>query len=246
MLGMCGGVAAAQSAAGAPATVSEQYLFAAANAERAQRGLGALRWDAALYQAAEFHAREMAARRSISHQYAGEPELAARAQRAGARFSVVAENVAEAPTAVRIHDAWMASEGHRANLLDPRVNAVGIRVVSRDGELYAVEDFSHTVESLSLEEQESAVMKLLAGQSKLTMLPTTDDARRTCTMETGYVGARKPWFVMRYTTADLGRLPDELKTQMAAGRYHQAQVGACAPSEETGFSSYRLAVMLFP
>jgi len=247
LLGAWVGVSSAQRAASAgPPTVGEQYLFAAANAERAQRGLGALRWDAALYRAAGVHAREMAARASISHQYAGEPELAARARQAGARFSVIAENVAEAPTAVRIHDAWMASEGHRANLLDPRVNAVGIRVVSRGGELYAVEDFSHTVESLPLEEQESAVASVLAGQSRLTVLPTSDDARRTCTMETGYAGARKPWFVMRYTTADLSRLPDELRTQLAAGRYHQAQVGACAPSEEAGFSSYWLAVMLFP
>jgi len=241
------GVAVAQRAAsGGPPTLGEQYLFAAANAERAQRGLGALRWDAVLYQAADLHAREMAARASISHQYSGEPELSARARKAGARFSVIAENVAQAPTAVRIHDAWMASEGHRANLLDPRVNAVGIRVLSRGGELYAVEDFARTVESLSLTEQENAVAKLLVDQSQLTLLPTTDDARRTCTMETGYAGARKPWFVMRYTTADLSRLPDELRMQLRAGKYHQAQVGACAPLEDTGFSSYRLAVMLFP
>lgn len=229
-----------------PSTVSEQYLFACANSERAQRGLGILRWDVALYQAADFHAHEMAARASISHQYTGEPDLATRARHAGAQFSMISENVAEAPTAVRIHDAWMASTGHRANLLDPKVNSVGIRVMQRDGELYAVEDFSSTVDSLSLEEQENRVRSSLRSLSNLTFLPTTEDARQTCRLETGYVGSRKPWFVMRYTTANLTNLPDALRKELMASRYHQAEVAACEPGSETNFSSYRLAVLLYP
>src|ERR1700742_3316719 len=139
------------SASAQTISVSEQYLFQAANAERAQRGLPALRWDAALYRAAQRHAQEMAERQSISHQYPGEPELADRGKNAGARFSVISENVAEAGTAVRIHDAWMNSPGHRENLLDPRVDAVGISVRSRNGQLYAVQDFERKVESLTLE-----------------------------------------------------------------------------------------------
>ena len=50
-----------------PPSVAEQYLFAAANAERAQQGLPVLRWDESLYRAAEGHAVEMASRESISH-----------------------------------------------------------------------------------------------------------------------------------------------------------------------------------
>src|ERR1700742_1206241 len=110
-------------------SVAEQYLFQAANAERAQRGLTALRWEDALYRAATDHAIEMARRRSISHQYPGEAELSKRGHEAGAHFSVIAENVAEAPSAVIIHDARMKSPGHRENLLDPRVDAVGISVI---------------------------------------------------------------------------------------------------------------------
>jgi len=130
---MPGSIAGAQS----KSSVAEQYLFSAANAERLQRGLPPLHWDAALYRAAQGHAQEMAARASISHQYPGEAELADRGRRAGARFSEIAENVAEAPTAVRIHDAWMNSPGHRANLLDPQVDSVGISVLRRDGQLLA-------------------------------------------------------------------------------------------------------------
>jgi hypothetical protein len=227
-------------------TVGEQYLFAAANAERAQRGLPELHWDAALYEAAEFHAREMAARGSISHQFPGEPELAARARDSGARFSVIAENVAEAPTAVRIHAAWMASAGHRSNLLDPRVNAVGIRVLQRDRELYAVEDFSRAVESVSIEAQEEQVREAVMAASKVTLMPASGDARQTCAMETGYAGPRRPGFVMRYTTTDLTRLPQSLLKQLAEGRYRWAMIGACAATGDTTFSSYRVALLLYP
>ncbi len=64
-----------------------------------------------------------------------------RGQAAGARFSVISENVAEAPSALMIQDAWMNSPKHRENLLDPRVDSIGIRVIARGDRLYAVEDF---------------------------------------------------------------------------------------------------------
>jgi hypothetical protein len=227
-------------------SVAEQYLFSAANAERVQRGLPSLHWDAALYRAAQGHAQEMAARASISHQYPGEAELAERGRRAGARFSTIAENVAEAPTSVRIHDAWMNSPGHRANLLDPQVDAVGISVLRRDGQLYAVQDFGRTVAALSLSEQEAKIGSLLLSSASLELLPTSDDVRRTCSMDTGYSGARRPWFVMRYTAGDLTRLPDALKTELNTGKFHQAAVGACAPRGNEPFTAFNIAVLLYP
>jgi len=227
-------------------SVAEQYLFAAANAERAQRGLQQLHWDMTLYRAADGHAHEMANRASISHQYPGEPELAARGRNAGARFSVISENVAESPTSVQIHDAWMHSAGHRANLLDPKVDSVGIRVLSRNGELYAVEDFSRSVKNLSLQEQESAVEELLQRTANLSLMPPSEDSRRTCSMDTGYAGNRMPWFVMRYTAADLTALPDALTTKLALGKFHQAQVGACLAKGQQSFSAFNIAVLLYP
>ena len=227
-------------------SVAEQYLFTAANAERVQRGLPALRWDATLYQAALGHAKEMAARGSISHQYAGEPGLAERGNLAGARFSQIAENVAQAPTAVRIHDAWMNSPGHRENLLDPKVDSVGISVLSRNGQLYAVQDFGRTVAVLSLAEQESKVGSLLVLAAGVDLLPSSDDVRRTCSMETGYAGPRRPSFVMRYTAGDLSRLPDALKTELATGKFHEAAVGACSPKGSQPFTAFNIAVLLYP
>lgn len=227
-------------------SVAEQYLFSAANAERAQRGLQPLRWDETLYRAAQRHAGEMAARESISHQYPGELDLAERGHAAGAKFTVIAENVAEAWSAPEIHDAWMRSPDHRANLLDSRVNSVGISVLRRGGQLYAVEDFDRTVESLSFEQQESAIAELLQTEARLYLLPNAEDARRTCAMDSGYVGARKPWFVMRFTTASLDRLPNTLREKLATGKYHSAIVGACEARGSGSFTPYAIAVMLYP
>lgn len=229
-----------------PGSVAEQYLFAAANVERTQRGLQPVRWDDALYRAAQGHAREMASRASISHQYPGELELAERGRQAGARFSSISENVAQASTAVRIQDAWMNSTGHRGNLLDPSSDAIGISVLRRNGQLYAVEDFGHTVDDLTLDEQEIAVGSLLTSAAPLTLLSMPEDARRTCTMDSGYAGARQPWFVMRYTAKSLTRLPEELNHKLATGKYHAAAVGACDSSDNQPFSYFKIVVLLYP
>jgi hypothetical protein len=77
-------------------------------------------------------------------------------------------------------------------------------------------------------------------------MPNVEDARRTCAMDTGYVGARKPWFVMRFTTASLDRLPGTLREKLASGKYHSATVGACEVKGTGSFTPYAIAVLLFP
>ena len=230
-------------------TVAEQYLLAAANQERAARGLPLLHRDSQLARAATGHAQAMAAHHTISHQFAGEPELTDRGASAGVAFSVISENVGEAPSAVTIHDMWMHSEHHRTNLLDPSVNVVGISVINRGGELFAVEDFAKTVRSVSLEQQESAIASLVARQGHVAVVGGPDEvasARRTCVMSTGYAGDHKPWFVMRFTSDSLNELPGELKSRLATGRYHQASVGACPATGQSPFTSYNFAVLLYP
>jgi len=228
----------------AGATVAEQYLLAMANQERAALGLQALAWDGHLATAARRHAERMAAERGIGHQFAGEAELGTRAKAAGARFSLVAENVAMGQSPQQLHTMWMNSEGHRHNLLEPVENAVGISVVRRGGDLYAVEDFSAQVELLSIAEQERRVAEVLRGAG-MENVAATADARATCRMETGYAGAVKPWFVMRYLTSNLNELPKELKSQMGHAKYKRAAVGACT-AEAGAFSAYSIVVLLYP
>jgi uncharacterized protein YkwD len=226
-------------------TVAEQYLLAAANEARANQGLPPVRLDPVLSEASAQHAREMANHADISHQFDGEPELATRGANAGAHFSLISENVGEAPSSVIIHDLWMHSPGHRANLLDPNVDSIGIAIVTRDNQLYAVEDFASTVKILTLNQQERTVADVLA-QSGMRVAETTDDARHTCTMSTGYAGSRQPWFIMRYTVASLNAIPSQLKSRLTSGKYHQAAVGACPATRKSSFTAYNIAVLLYP
>jgi uncharacterized protein YkwD len=235
-------------------SVAEQYLLAAANQERVSRGFQPLRRDPVLARAAAFHALQMAEHADISHGFPGEPELAARASTAGVHFSLISENVAEAPESSMIHQMWMESEGHRANLLDPDINVAGIAVIERNDQLYAVEDFATVVETLSIDQQESTVASLIATSG----IPVANAlgfeaaeaevnaARQTCTMSTGYAGQRRPWFVMRYTASTLKALPTPLQTRIGSGKYHQAAVGACSFAETNHFTSYNIAVLLYP
>lgn len=231
------------------ATIAEQYLLSAANQERKARGLNILRRDAELARAAAGHAEVMAAHQSISHQFAGEAELATRGSSAGVPFSVISENVAEAPSVLQIQDMWMHSEHHRENLLDPAVDSVGISVIARGNELYAVEDFAKTVRKASLGEQEAAIADLVSRAARVEVETDAESvaaARKTCSMSTGYAGSQKPWFVMRFTSDSLTQLPKELTSRMASGRYREAAVGACPSTERSAFTSYNFAVLLFP
>ena len=225
-------------------TISEQYLFNALNEERASAGLQPLVWNPALASAARVHAERMAAKSAISHQFAGEPGLTARLSSSGAHFSAVAENVAVAPTAVSLHDAWMHSAGHRANILDSNFTSVGIAVVVRGEDLWAVQDFARDVESLSLEDQEQRVGSLLNAAGVATVT-TTADARSTCLMSSGYAGKHRPSFVMRFSSADLSRLPDRLASLLATRSYTEADVGACSAAKQGSFTMYTVAVLLF-
>jgi len=221
-----------------------QILFASANRERAAQNLAPLKWSAALAAAARQHAQRMAAQNTLSHQLPGEPGMADRASQAGARFSSLAENVAEGPSAESIHREWMNSPPHRANLLDPTLDSVGIAVAEHNGVLFAAEDFSLAAGKLSVEEQEGIVDAKLRSLG-LHLLSYTADARRSCVLDNGYAGTHTPSFVLHYATPDPQTLPDLLEQRIHTGKYHSAVVGACPSDAKVGFSNYRIAVLLF-
>src|SRR5262249_46872144 len=132
----------------------EKFLFDAVNRERTFEKLQPLKWDANLASAARSHAREMAKCNRLSHRFSGEPDLTKRAQHAGAYFSMVAENVAEAPSVEGLQMEGMKSPPHRANIMNPKLTAIGIAIEMREGQYFAVQDFSTAVKSLTKEEQE--------------------------------------------------------------------------------------------
>ncbi len=222
----------------------EQVLLQSANRERVTRGLAALKWSEALADAARKHAFRMAQENNISHQFSGEPSVQDRASRAGARFSSLAENVAEGPDAATIHAEWMHSPAHRANLLDSQLDSVGIGVSMNNGTLFAVEDFSLAAGGMEIGDEEKIVSGLLEARG-LHLLDYTAEARRSCALDNGYAGRHTPSFILHYATPDLKTLPDMLEKRIQTGRYHSAVVGACPAGSTLGFSSYRVAVLLY-
>jgi len=184
----------------------------------------------------------MAHQNLLLHQCLGEPPLDQRAAEAGAKFSLIAENIAVGPNLETIHDGWMHSPGHRKNILNADVTAVGIATARTSGGLFAVQDFSRPVEALSFGQQEEKLISLLkvAGLQKV---EATEDARKTCGMEQGFWGDRVT-YVTRFEAIDLNKLPDELLRRIKGGIYHNAAVGACRGGNVDNFTRYRLAVLL--
>jgi uncharacterized protein YkwD len=120
----------------------QRELFASINRARLAHGLNPLRWDQALAAAAKRHAEVMAEHGSVQHVFDGEPSLSARVKRTGTHFHWLAENVTQGPSPGFIHDQFMGSKPHRANILDRDMDSVGIGIVERHRQLFAVEDFS--------------------------------------------------------------------------------------------------------
>jgi uncharacterized protein YkwD len=227
----------------------ERILFDHVNESRVLAGLHPLQWDANLAAAARRHCLLLVQHEALSHQFPGEADLKIRLRQNGVEFSVAAENVAVAGTPDELHYAWMHSPPHRANILDPDLNAIGIAELPGSKGLYATQDFAQALESLSLAEQEQQIRSLLSAAG----LRTADnaertqwsDARRTCQMPSGYAG--KPAAFVKFDSADLRQLPAKLRTLLAGGKYRSAAVGACDPiGSSDGFSQYRLAVLLYP
>jgi len=130
------------SASAQMAARAEHELFAEVNQARRTYGLPALRWDESLAAAARQHAAVMAQHGEAEHVFAGEATVSARVKQAGARFSWLAENVAQGPAASFIHAEFMKSPNHRANVLDGDMDSIGVGVVTRGQQLFVVEDFS--------------------------------------------------------------------------------------------------------
>ncbi len=120
----------------------ERELFASVNQARRAQGLPPLQWNESLAIAARRHASVMAERGSAQHGFDGEPSLSVRVKQAGARFTWLSENVTQGPSPEFIHVQFMKSPPHRANILDRDMDSIGIGIVERHGQLFAVEDLS--------------------------------------------------------------------------------------------------------
>lgn len=111
------------------------------NEERVASGREPLAWSEGLAVAAEGHAREMYLSGYVSHVSPITGTVVDRVASAGFRLAVVGENLALAADARAVHDGLLGSESHRATMLDPRFDRVGIAAVRGPLGLMVVEVF---------------------------------------------------------------------------------------------------------
>ncbi|MBI3689095.1 MAG: CAP domain-containing protein [Actinobacteria bacterium] len=108
-----------------PTTGYGSQLLGLVNRERAQRGCQPVRTDPRLTAAAQEHTSDMAAHDLLSHTGSNGSTMLARAEAHGFTGSV-GENVARGyPTPTAVMTAWMASSGHRANIVNCSYTAMG-------------------------------------------------------------------------------------------------------------------------
>ena len=102
-------------------------VLALMNGHRAKAGLPPLVASTAVARVAHLYACEIAARGEISHTGSDGSTLTERLARGGISADFAAENTASGQkNPAELVAAWMASPGHRANILRPAARALGL------------------------------------------------------------------------------------------------------------------------
>lgn len=115
-------------------TPEAQQSYDLLNAERAARGIPALRLDPQLVAKAHDWAIQMSRAGRVSHSRLTDG--------AGDSWTVLAENVGQAPDAAAANRLFMASAQHRSAILDRRMSRVGTGAVVAGGRLWVVQVFA--------------------------------------------------------------------------------------------------------
>lgn len=124
-----------------PDNPTTQAIFDRVNSDRAANGLGPLAWNPQLGCLAQDHSNTMATTGSFEHR-----DLSATIRQPDyASYASLGENILVGPNTMsgtEMEDAWMNSPGHRANILSPNFDSIGIAVGSSpDGRVWATQNF---------------------------------------------------------------------------------------------------------
>jgi hypothetical protein len=149
----------------------EKQLIELVNQERVRQGLPPLATDDRLTQAARKHTQLMVKHAGLSHQFDDEESLQVRTADENLRFDRQAENVAQEMDVPGAHAILMNSPPHRANILSPGYNAIGVGVLRSGDLLYVTEDFAHRLPDYSEPEADAELQKTIASYARAQGLP---------------------------------------------------------------------------
>ena len=244
-----------KSAAATPADIpflnaesqAEEQLLYLANQARRQAGAQPLTLDPGLTQAARTHAQAMVDARQLSHQFDGEPSLPQRlAATTDLQLDQEGENVALDYDPEHGHEHLMLSPPHRANLLNPTYNVVGLGVVRNGNRLYIVQDFGHALPSYTVTELKDRIavavnqIRRQANQPELQRRDLLIADSVACSMaeadKVATAAARKlaeRFTVLTYTSLHPETLPSGAAHAIASRTLHTFSIGACYARTET-------------
>jgi hypothetical protein len=222
----------------------EQKLVQLINQERSSRGLQPLAVDQRLTEAARKHTGLLAAHEALSHQFEGEPPLDVRIADENLPVDKEAENIARSNNVPSAHKDLMLSPPHRAAILDPNYNVVGVGVITNAGTVYVTEDFAHLPTEYSEPEADAALQRAIAayaiaqGVSAPERKPQSQLRQMACTMALNdALINKKPaeipgvQQVAVWTTLAPGELPSSVKGLQSRPLSSGYSLGTCfAPS----------------
>jgi hypothetical protein len=234
-------------------------LLTLINQERARQGATAVVLNDRLTAAAQKHSQLMAESDTLSHQFDGEPPLTVRLREQNVRSDHDAENIAVGENLADIHLHLMQSPPHRANILNPQFDSVGIGI-ARDGDLiYVTEDFAHALPVYSAMEADAAAQQAIAQYTRSQRFPVparnahVDLSKFACDMARddkldvdkaqAVSGARSG---MAWTAPDLTQLPAGVKKNLSQPMLSGYALGVCfAPSATYPSGVYWLVMVIY-
>lgn len=237
---------------------AESRLIAELNRDREQHGLPPLRVHQGLTQVAREHSRRMADANQLSHQFAGEDRVSARIASTNLRFHTSGENVGLNSSLEGVEPEFMDSPPHRANILNPKYDRVGIGVVEKDGVLWVTQDFAGETANLPPADAENAATQAfnqLRRQKRQPALQRRDmpEVRNlACTMaQHGDLDTRaalrstKAHYAVVYTQSRPGQLPTSAVDLSEHNDLGSFAVGACFTRENKNPGGIYYVVMVF-
>ena len=116
---------------GSASSSSEKQLIALTNQSRAAAGLKALKVDSTLTSIARWRSKDMIQRDYFSHDIPGYGKVFKKLDDKGYCFKVAGENIGwnnypDAEATAQIHQMFMDSSGHRANILGKSWDVIGV------------------------------------------------------------------------------------------------------------------------
>jgi len=230
----------AESTADTPAP-TEADLLQRVNAERQERHLPPLRWHGGLAHLASLHATDMRGMGVLSHESSADgASYTQRLARTSLRVAQAAENIGMGSTLEGVHSGLMTSPGHRAAILNPDHQQVGMGVIHDAAEdvYWVVQDFARLLPDLSDDQALSALRgALLSAWEAAGATPLREDAALSRSLaddlermvkrrqvSTGSMTVPPPAWIFAYTTEDPAQLSPALLARVGDARRFAAAV----------------------